>query len=135
MEPTLIQQLGDELYDALRERTTVAPLTDARARHHDRRRLPHLSCACSSRRLADGERVIGKKIGVTSKAVQNMLGVHQPDFGYLTTACVVETSGECRSARQLIQPRAEGEIAFVLQARSARARASPPPMCWPPPNA
>ena len=37
-----------------------------------------------SRRLAAGEKVVGKKIGVTSKAVMNMLGVHQPDFGWLT---------------------------------------------------
>ena len=35
-------------------------------------------------RQADGERVVGKKIGATSKAVQNILTVHQPDFGFLT---------------------------------------------------
>ena len=46
------------------------------------------------RRLADGERVIGKKIGVTSKAVQRMLDVHQPDFGFLTDAMVFESGAD-----------------------------------------
>ena len=64
-------------------------------------------------REAAGERVIGKKIGVTSPAVQEMLGIDQPDFGFLTDAMwcrdgVVDT-------RSLIAPRAEAEVAFRLQ--------------------
>ena len=65
-------------------------------------------------RLNAGERVIGKKIGVTSKAVMNMLGVYQPDFGYLTDG-MVYNEGQAIPMSRLIQPKAEGEIAFVLK--------------------
>jgi 2-oxopent-4-enoate/cis-2-oxohex-4-enoate hydratase len=58
--------------------------------------------------------VIGKKIGVTSKAVMDMLGVYQPDFGLLTDA-MVYNEGEAIPASRLIQPKAEGEIAFILK--------------------
>ncbi len=106
-----MQALGDELYEALRSRTTVEPLIS---------RFPeltiedayHISRRILARRIEDGERLIGKKIGVTSPAVQNMLGVHQPDFGYLTDTMVF--SGEMPVSELLIQPRAEGEIAFTL---------------------
>jgi 2-oxopent-4-enoate/cis-2-oxohex-4-enoate hydratase len=73
-----------------------------------------ISLGFLARRRADGERVVGKKIGVTSKAVQDMLGVHQPDFGFLTnwmqTGEVIDID-----AKALIAPRAEAEIAFVLK--------------------
>ncbi len=86
-----------------------------------------------ARRLAAGERVVGKKIGVTSQAVMNMLGVFQPDFGWLTDA-MVYNEGQAIPMSRLIQPKAEGEIAFVLK-KTLKARASPPPTCWPPPRA
>ncbi|HET8707688.1 MAG TPA: fumarylacetoacetate hydrolase family protein, partial [Pseudomonadales bacterium] len=57
----------------------------------------------------------GKKIGVTSRAVQEMLGVFQPDFGFLTSNMEVENNAECKIAGHLIQPRAEAEIAFLLK--------------------
>lgn len=107
-----LRALGDELFTALRERTTVAPLT---ARHpaitiDD---AYQVSRRLLERRLAEGERVIGKKIGVTSKAVQRMLDVHQPDFGYLTDRMLRDA--EVPISREMIQPRAEGEIAFLLR--------------------
>ena len=113
MTPELIEQLGDELFDALQGRKTLAPLT---SRH------PDITIADAyavqqrmmARRLAAGERVIGKKIGVTSKAVMNMLGVYQPDFGWLTDG-MVYNEGEAIPADTLIQPKAEGEIAFMLK--------------------
>lgn len=114
METSQIEALGNELYAALRGRRTVAPLSDRHAGMtvEDAYRV---SLHLLRRREADGERVIGKKIGVTSKPVQEMLGVFQPDFGILTDPMQV-ADGACVSLARsgLIQPRAEGEIAFML---------------------
>ncbi|MBM3103985.1 fumarylacetoacetate hydrolase family protein [Pseudomonas sp. V1] len=114
MDASLITALGDELFNALRGRTTLAPLTQ----RHPAISLDQayrISLRFLQRREALGERVIGKKIGVTSRAVQQMLDVHQPDFGFLTDAMQVDDGSEISFARyQLIQPRAEGEIAFIL---------------------
>jgi 2-oxopent-4-enoate/cis-2-oxohex-4-enoate hydratase len=115
LNDTQIQGFADDLYDALRNQKMIDPLSDAE---------PEMTVedayAVSSRLLQkridlDGEKVIGKKIGVTSAAVQNMLGVHQPDFGYLTDAMVAEEGEPLSITDKMIQPRAEGEIAFVLK--------------------
>jgi len=114
MATAQIDKLGNELYRALRDRKMIEPLTS---------RFPDMTIeeayAVSSKflehRLADGETVIGKKIGVTSAAVQQMLNVHQPDFGYLTDAMVVEEGEVLSISTKMLQPRAEGEIAFVLK--------------------
>jgi 2-oxopent-4-enoate/cis-2-oxohex-4-enoate hydratase len=106
--------LGDELYAALRERRTVAPLT-ARVEGLTIDDAYQISTRMVKNRLErDGEKIIGKKIGVTSKAVQEMLDVHQPDFGYLTDAMRFDDGASMPISTALIQPRAEGEIAFVL---------------------
>lgn len=113
MEDTLIQTLGDELYTALRSRSVVEPLTN---RHADIT-IEHayrIQQRMIARRLQDGERVVGKKIGVTSRAVMNMLGVFQPDFGYMLDAMIV-ADGDSIPMSTLIQPKAEGEIAFILK--------------------
>ena len=107
------EEFADELYRALRERRTVAPLI-ARDPSLTIDDAYAISLAALHRRQADGERVVGKKIGVTSKAVQDMLGVHQPDFGFLTDRMWV--AGDIgMHANKLIQPRAEAEIAFILR--------------------
>ena len=113
MNQERINGYGDELYDALRERRTVAPLS-AREPDIGIDDAYAISQRLLARRLATGERVIGKKTGVTSKVVQTALGVHQPDFGYLTDAMLFDNGAELPISTQLIQPRAEGEIAFVL---------------------
>jgi 2-oxopent-4-enoate/cis-2-oxohex-4-enoate hydratase len=106
-------QLGDELYAALRSRQSVAPITErvSGATIEDAYRI---SKRMLDRRMSDGERVVGKKIGVTSEVVQRMLDVHQPDFGFLTDAMMFESGVEIPIDELLIQPRAEGEIAFFL---------------------
>jgi 2-oxopent-4-enoate/cis-2-oxohex-4-enoate hydratase len=113
MNSTLIRQLGDELFEALRDRKVVEPLT---SRHADLtiEDAYHVQQQMIARRLQSGERVVGKKIGVTSRAVMNMLGVYQPDFGYLLDGMIVG-EGESIAIERLIQPKAEGEIAFVLK--------------------
>jgi 2-keto-4-pentenoate hydratase len=61
-----------------------------------------------------GERITGKKIGLTSMAMQNLLGVDQPDYGHLLQSMEVPNGGEI-SLSSLFQPKIEGEIAFVLK--------------------
>ncbi len=65
-------------------------------------RLPH-----------DGP-IVGYKVGLTSKAMQELLGIDSPDFGPILSAMVVESGAVVDRAR-LIQPRVEAEIAFVLE--------------------
>jgi len=113
MNDEKIQQYGDELYQAFLDRTTIAPLTDREARItiEDAYRIQlHMI----NRRVTAGERIVGKKIGVTSKAVQELVGVEQPDFGQLTSAMVF-SEGQPVSLGGLIQPKAEAEVAFVLK--------------------
>lgn len=112
MNDEMIVTLGGELHQALESRAPVAPLTT---------RFPSLSISEAyriqqdmvQRRLASGERIIGKKIGVTSEAVMKMLGVYEPDFGMLTSGMLYRDGAEI-VVSNLIQPRAEGEIAFIL---------------------
>ena len=109
-----ILSCGNTLYDCLRERRTIDPLTDQEPgiAIEDAYRI---SLQLLQRRLDDGEQIIGKKIGVTSKAVMNMLQVNQPDFGYLTDRMVYNNGDEIPISSDMIQPRAEGEIAFILK--------------------
>jgi 2-oxopent-4-enoate/cis-2-oxohex-4-enoate hydratase len=114
MTPEKITRYSDELFGALRQRHTVAPLTEREAEMTIEDAYL-ISRGLLARREAEGERLIGKKIGVTSKVVQRMLGVHQPDFGYLTDRMKYPDGAELPISRLMIQPRAEGEIAFSLK--------------------
>lgn len=115
MDKARIETLGNELYEALRACRTIQPLTE---------REPSMTLEdayyislhmVTQRQQRDGEVIVGKKIGVTSKPVQEMLQVHQPDFGFLTNAMEYPDEAVIPIAGNLLQPRAEGEIAFRLR--------------------
>lgn len=113
LSPSDTNRYGDELYAALIERRTVPNLRD---------RVPGIEVADAygiqsrmvQRRLDAGETVVGKKVGATSVAVMNLLGLDEPDFGQLLSGMVYR-NGDTIPLDTLIQPRAEGEVAFVLK--------------------
>jgi len=108
----IIQAAAHALYHALRTGEPIAPLTET----YEGLTVDDaykISLATYALRKTAGEKDIGKKIGITSDAVMNMLGVNQPDFGFLTDRMwaknnVVDTAN-------MILPRAEAEIAFKLK--------------------
>ena len=114
MDDLKIKQYGDELYEAFVKFSPVRPLLE---------REPDITIEDAykiqehfvARRGAAGERIIGKKIGATSKPVQDFLGVYQPDFGMLTSGMVYQ-EGDTIDLGTMIQPKAEAELAFVLKA-------------------
>ena len=114
MDDLKIKQYGDELYEAFVKFSPVRPLLE---------REPDITIEDAykiqehfvARRVAAGERIIGKKIGATSKPVQDFLGVYQPDFGMLTSGMVYQ-EGDTIDLGTMIQPKAEAELAFVLKA-------------------
>jgi 2-keto-4-pentenoate hydratase len=67
----------------------------------------------TARRIEDGGEVAGRKIGLTSVAVQQQLGVDRPDFGVLF-ASMAHADGATIAMTDVMQPRVEAEIAFVL---------------------
>lgn len=112
LTPEQITSLGSELHRALSEVRAIDPLI---LRH------PGLTIddaygvqqAMVGHRLQAGQTVVGKKIGVTSKVVMEMLKVDQPDFGQLLSG-MAHGDGASIKAADFIAPRAEGEIAFTM---------------------
>lgn len=104
---------AEELYQAELEAKQVLPLTE---------RFPNLTIKDTyniqlenvKRKIMEGQKVIGMKVGLTSKAVQKMLGVNEPDYGHLTDKMLLR-EGEACDTSKLIQPKVEGELAFILK--------------------
>ncbi len=108
---TAIDQIAEDLRVARESRYPIAPIHS---------RLPDASLASAydvQRKLIGGwlragDRVVGRKIGLTSDAVQKQLGVDQPDFGTLLASMEVFTGESV--ANSFIQPKVEAEVAFLL---------------------
>ncbi len=113
LDSNTIATLGDALYDAWRNAKQIAPLTE---QHPDMtiEDAYGVQMHTINRRIGDGERTVGKKIGITAKAVMQMLNVDQPDFGHLMSAMTPGES-ETLDSKRFCQPRGEGEIAFILK--------------------
>jgi len=105
---------AQRLLDAQAARTPIAPLTanDPRLTLAD---AYAIQSAVVDSRLRDGARIVGRKVGLTSKPMQEMLGVEEPDFGVLLDGMAVEDGGAV-PLDALLQPRAEAEVALLMQA-------------------
>jgi len=108
-----IAEAAELLASALRNVKPVDPLTSTYADIcvHDAYRIQLLNV---EHRLTSGRKIVGKKIGLTSPAMQQMFNVLEPDYGHLFDDMLVY-QGDCVRADRLLQPRIEGEIAFILE--------------------
>jgi 2-keto-4-pentenoate hydratase len=105
---------GAALYEARKTREAIAPLTD---RHPDMGVVDayRVQQDLVARLIDDGDRVVGYKLGLTSLAMQTMLGVDSPDFAPVL-ASHVHADGASIAAADFIWPRVEAEIALILGA-------------------
>lgn len=111
--PDYIETFAEELYSAEINLTPIEPLT-SRNENITVEDAYKIQLRNVEKKLKRGWKIKGKKIGITSFAVQRMLNVNQPDFGYLFSEMHVEDGGVVK-LDSLIQPRVEGEIAFVME--------------------
>jgi 2-oxopent-4-enoate/cis-2-oxohex-4-enoate hydratase len=114
LQQATVNQMASDLFQALQTNTQIAPLKKQWSEM-----TVNDAYAISMQMLAlrtqnKGEKVTGKKVGVTSAVAQEFMGVSQPDFGFLTDAMVYQDGAEINLASTLIQPRIEAEIAFIL---------------------
>lgn len=109
----LLIEVAQRLREAERSRRPIEPLTatDPGLTVRDAYRVQQLNVAA---RKEAGALVKGRKVGLTSLAMQRQLGVDEPDFGALTDDMLVE-EGDPIAVSGLIQPRVEAEIAFVME--------------------
>ena len=112
------EALARQLDEAWEKREPVAPLSESEGLE-DVERAYEIQTKWSELRTGRGERIIGRKIGLTSLAMQEQLGVGEPDYGNLWSSrhfSVTEGRVEI-PAEPFLQPFLEGEIAFLIGER------------------
>ncbi|WP_366924357.1 fumarylacetoacetate hydrolase family protein [Metallumcola ferriviriculae] len=113
MNKTQIKEAAEILYRAGQELDPVAALTE---------KYPQITLDDAyqiqitniDKKVSEGAKVVGKKIGLTSRAMQEMLGVPEPDYGHLLDNMVLEEELPVKLSN-LLQPKVEAEIAFILK--------------------
>lgn len=115
MDKKTSEKIAENLFIAKKNKKPINPLTSD---------FPEIDCLDAyqiqsiniKREISEGAKVVGKKIGLTSKAMQEMLGVNEPDYGVILDNMVLNDSGNYNLDNlNLIQPKIEAEIAFVLK--------------------
>jgi 2-oxo-3-hexenedioate decarboxylase len=105
-------ELAAELASAERERKDLPPFTDAHP-DLDEETAYEAQWAGIQAKLDAGQRLVGAKLGLTSKVKQRVMKVDSPLYGWVTSA-MLAPYGEPVELGKLIHPRAEPEIAFLL---------------------
>ena len=107
----LLERFADELLNAELTRKPIDPLTDrAQLTINDAYTIQKIII---NKKLEKGAKIIGRKIGLTNKAMQRALNVYEPDYGHLLDTMLIYESEPIR-LNDLIQPRVEVEIAFIF---------------------
>lgn len=109
----MLRTYSDELYRAEKEVFEVEPLTkrDPNLTVDDAYQIQLLTKETKEK---NGLKVIGKKVGLTSKAMQAMLNVDEPDYGHLFDDMIIQND-ETILLKDYVSPKIEAEIGFVLK--------------------
>ena len=108
-----INEFANQLAKAEISRVGISPLSemDPTLTIHD---AYSIQLQNIQKKVDEGQKIVGKKIGLTSNAMQTLLGVDEPDYGHLLDQMVVENGGRV-AIDKVMQPKVEAEIAFILK--------------------
>ncbi|MCG8401846.1 MAG: 2-oxo-hepta-3-ene-1,7-dioic acid hydratase, partial [Firmicutes bacterium] len=115
LTPSDIEKAADDLYQAEINRQQIDPVTMT----HPEMTMDEayaIQKQWVDRKISDGRRVIGYKIGLTSRAMQSAMKIDQPDYGVLLDDMVFADGSDIETA-QFCDPRIEVELAFILKDR------------------
>lgn len=109
----LIKEIAEELLQAERNKLAIAPLTDQYSELNVTDAY-QIQLEVTKKKVSEGRTIIGKKVGLTSVAMQKMLGVDEPDYGHLLDDMKVEDGGKVKVS-DMLSPKIEAEIGFILK--------------------
>lgn len=107
-----INQAAEQLWNAEQQKIVCNPIREL-IEASDIKSAYEIQKIITQKKITQGEKIVGFKVGLTSLAVQKQLGVDQPDFGVLWQSKEIINHGTVNFG-ELMQPKAEAEIAFVL---------------------
>jgi 2-keto-4-pentenoate hydratase len=109
----LIKEIAEELLQAERNKLAIAPLTEQYSELNVTDAY-QIQLEVTKRKVSEGRTIIGKKVGLTSVAMQKMLAVDEPDYGHLFDDMKVEDGGKVKVS-DMLSPKIEAEIGFILK--------------------
>lgn len=109
----LIKEIAEELLLAERNKLAIAPLTEQYSELNVTDAY-QIQLEVTKKKVSEGRTIIGKKVGLTSVAMQKMLGVDEPDYGHLLDDMKVEDGGKVKVS-DMLSPKIEAEIGFILK--------------------
>lgn len=109
----LVKDIAEVLLEAERSKQAISPLTQQYSELNVEDAY-QIQLEVIKKKLNEGRTIIGKKVGLTSVAMQKMLGVDEPDYGHLLDDMQVEDGGTVK-VEDMLSPKVEAEIGFILK--------------------
>ena len=103
---------SDKIMEAEKQREGIEPLTE-QLEHFTLKDAYSIQLEVIHKKVIEGDQITGKKIGLTSEAMQKLLKVDEPDYGHLLASMELENNElDCS---ECLKPRVEAEVAFVMK--------------------
>jgi len=113
MDDSTIQELARMIYEAEKERKAIPPFTETSHPEMTIEDAYKIQLAAVDMKVKDGQRIVGKKIGLTNLAVQKARGISEPDYGHIMDAAMGNQDVPFRLSDLMPSPFVECELAFV----------------------